>query len=149
MNLERYPYYATDDAQEYTFYSEGPRGLIRKVVKFVKARDNPIIYNLGFGDVDALTGIIDDLAITDNKDRDRILATVATTINEFCDHHGNHYIYAEGNTPAKTRLYQMSIGRMLNDIKPGFEVYGFRDDGFESFQLNVNYEAFLVKRKEK
>jgi len=147
MNLKRYPYFTTNNFQEYSFYSEGPKGSIKKVVKFMKAQNDPIVYNLGFGDEDPLTGLVNDVVVTDNKDRDIILATVANTINNFCDRHGNHYIYAEGSTAARTRLYQMGISRLWKEISLGFDVYGLKDGSFYDFQLNVNYEAFLVRRK--
>ena len=51
MNLDRYPFF-TSDYQDYEFFSEGPKGRIKKVVKFMKAQDDPIIFNLAFGDED-------------------------------------------------------------------------------------------------
>lgn len=148
MNLERYPYYAKLDYYEYFFYSDGPKGTIKKVVKFVKASDNPVVFNLGFGDEDPLSGEVSDLNVTDNKDRDIVLATVASTINDFCECYGNNYIYAQGSTLARTRLYQMGIARLLEEIVVDFEIFGLKDGGFEIFQQNVNYKAFLVKRRE-
>ena len=147
MNLEHYSYFTTNDFQEYSFYSEGPRGTIKKIVKFMKAQDDPVIFNLGFGDENPETGMVSDAVTTDNKDRDIVLATVANTINTFCDHYGNHYIYAEGSTSARTRLYQMSISRLWSEISMDFEVLGLKDGTFSGFQQNVNYDAFLVKRK--
>ncbi len=76
----------------------------------------PPIYNLGFGDQDPNSGKTDDVMVNNNEDRDIVLATVANTIVEFCNHYGNHYIYAKGSTTARTRVYQMGIavcGRKL------------------------------------
>ena len=147
MNLERYPYFATTDFQEYSFYSEGPRGATKKIVKFMKAQDDPVVFNLGFGDEDPITGLVSDTVTTDNKDTDLVLATVANTINSFCDQYGNHFIYAEGSTPARTRLYQMSISRLWSEIDVNFDIFGLKDGYFTNFQQNVNYDGFLVKRK--
>jgi len=113
----------------------------------MKVQDDPAIFNLAFGDEDPLTGIISDAVITDNKDRDVVLATVANTVNSFCDHYGNHYIYVEGSSPSRTRLYQMSIARILKEISIEFDIYGLRGGDFYKFEPNVNYDAFLVKRK--
>ncbi len=146
MNLDRYPFF-TNDYQDYEFFSEGPKGRIKKVVKFMKAQDDPIIFNLAFGDEDPLTGNVSDVVITDNKDRDVVLATVANTVNSFCDHFGNHYIYVEGSTTARTRLYQMSISKILKEVSTDFDLYGLKNDELYTFKLNVNYDAFLVKRK--
>ena len=148
MNLERYNYF-TSDYQVYEFYSEGPKGRIRKLVIFTKIPETePPIYNLAFGDAHPVTGELNDAVITNNQDRDIVLATVANTIATFCDHYGNHYIYAEGSTASRTRLYQMGIASLWNEICAEFEVYGLNEDGWNEFKPNeVNYEAFLVKRK--
>jgi len=146
MNLDRYDYF-TEDYQDYEFYSEGPKGTIKKVVMFTRVQEKPAIYNLAFGDEDPDTGLVDDLITTDNKDRNLILATVANTINDFSNHFGKHYIYAKGSTPARTRLYQISIAGLLEQISMDFDVYGIIDNEPYTFQKNVNYEAFLVKRK--
>jgi hypothetical protein len=147
MNLPQYKYFISNDFQDYEFYSEGPKGRIKKVVMFDKMQDEPIVYNLAFGDEDVETGIVSDVTNTNNKDRDKVLATVANTINDFCDRYGNHYIYAKGSTPARTRLYQIGISDLLNEISVGFEVFGSKDGVIYKFEKNVNYEAFLVKRK--
>ncbi|HLX52459.1 MAG TPA: hypothetical protein VKR58_00865 [Aquella sp.] len=147
MNLERYPYLSSRDYLDYEFYSEGPRGQIKKVVMFTKMQDDPVVYNLAFGDEDPVTGIVNDSVTTDNRDRDIVLATVAETINDFCDHYGNHYIYAKGSTVARTRLYQMSVSNLLGEISIDFDVFGSIDGVIYKFQKNVNYNALLVKRK--
>lgn len=147
MNLERYPYFASDDFKNYYFYSSGPNGQIKKGVRFSKMSDHPIMYNLAFGDMSGHTDMIDDLVISNNNDRDIVLATVANTIFDFTANYGNHYIFARGSTPSRTRLYQIGITAMLVDIKRNFDVYGFKNGLWRSFQKNTNYTAFLVKRK--
>ena len=98
MNLERYPYINSNDYQDYEFYSEGPKGRIKKIVMFTKIPNtDPLVYNLGFGDQNPYSGHIDDAVVSNNEDRDIVLATVANTIVEFCSYHGNHYIYAKGS----------------------------------------------------
>lgn len=59
-------------------------GKIKKVVRYSLQNANGISYfNLGFGDLNKEAGTIDDLAISDNNDRDKILATVSATVLEF------------------------------------------------------------------
>ena len=81
------------------------------------------------------------------KDRDVVLATVANTINDFSDRYGNQFIYAKGSTPARTRLYQMGISNLKDDISTDFDIYGIIGGVAHPFKKNVNYEGFLVKRK--
>ena len=147
MNLERYTYFTTNDFQNYSFYSEGPKGRIKKTIVYSKIQEDPIIYNLAFGDENSFTGHINDKTISNNEDRNIVLATVANTINAFCDRYGNHFIYATGSTLSRTRLYQMSIAGLWKEISLDFEVYGYRDGDWQQFRKNINYEAFLVKRK--
>ena len=148
LNLERYTYFTNSDYLNYEFFSEGPKGKVKKIVCFTKIKEEePLVYNLAFGDVNDETGLIDDGVITNNADRDIVLATVANTVIDFTNHHGNHYIYARGSTPARTRLYQIGISGLLEDISTNFEVYGLRADSWHAFERNVNYEAFLIKRK--
>jgi hypothetical protein len=147
MNLPHYTYFTRNNYQDYEFYSDGPNGRIKKVVMFSKMQDDPLVYNLAFGDEDPNTGVVSDLAITDNKDTMIVLATVANTINDFSDRYGNHYIFAIGSTTARTRLYQMGISSILDQISIDFEILGSKNGVLHTFQRNVNYDSFLVKRK--
>jgi hypothetical protein len=51
-----------------------------------------------------------------------------------------------GSTPSRTRLYQIGINRLWQEIRKDFMVWGYKDGDWEDFRSNVNYEAFLVKR---
>lgn len=146
MNLPHYNYF-TSDFQAYEFYSEGPKGRIRKLVTFSRIQNDPAIYNLTLVDVNPISGLTSDLAVSDNGDRDIILATVAYTVKDFSAHYGNHFIYAKGSTQVRTRLYQMSIAGLFEEISTEFDVYGVIENIAYPFQKNVNYDAFLVKRK--
>jgi hypothetical protein len=105
-------------------------------------------FNLGFGDLNPKTGKIDDLAITNNHDREKILATIAATVLEFTKHFPDVMLYAKGSTPARTRLYQIGIAANWNEIEPLLYVFGYEPKNvWQPFGKNVNYYAFLVKRK--
>ncbi|WP_425373690.1 DUF6934 family protein [Mucilaginibacter celer] len=68
MNLQRYEYFSSD-YKAYQFYSEGPKGRIKKVVTFFKIQNDPIVYNLAFGDEDSQTGVVSDTIVTNNNDK--------------------------------------------------------------------------------
>ena len=56
---------------DYEFYSEGPNGRIKKAVRFTRmTHEEPVFYNLGFGDVSQETDLIDDNIVSNNDDRD-------------------------------------------------------------------------------
>jgi hypothetical protein len=48
------------------------KGAIRKLIEF-QATSEPEFYNLAFGDKDPLTGDINDLAVTNNGDTEKVL----------------------------------------------------------------------------
>lgn len=151
MNLPRYDYDSSDDFLDYEFYSDGPKGLIRKVVRFSYV-DLPEVgleyFNLGFGDWSAERVRIDDFVVSNNEDADKVLATVAFTVMDFTDNYPGFLVYAEGSTPVRTRKYQMGINRHLAEISEIFDVYGLVENkGFVPFQPGINFKAFLIKRK--
>jgi hypothetical protein len=148
MNLPKYDYTPDEAFINYEFFSEGQSGRIRKMIVFRQLITQPfVVYNLAFGDLNEETGDIDDGVISNNQDRDKVLATVAATIHDFSDKNGNHLIYAEGSSLSRSRLYQMSIARNLEEISMEFEIKGLTEKGWEPFQKNVNYKAFLTNRK--
>jgi len=147
MNLEQYIYYTNKDFLDYEFYSEGPKGRIKKIVHYQKINEHPLVYNLAFGDLNDLNGKIDDAINTNNGDSEKVLATVAATTVDFMNKYPNAYVYAAGSTLSRTRRYQMGILKIWNEIHHNFEVYGLLDESWHLFKAGVNFEAFLVKRK--
>jgi len=146
MNLEHYPYLSSRDYLDYEFYSEGSKGRIKKLVVYQKINDEPLVYNLAFGDEDPENGTLLDKVTSSNDDRDTILATIAHTIGDFSDHYGRPMIHIVGSTIVRTRLYQMSISKIYDEICAVYTVQGYRDGAWEFFQKNANYEAFVVQK---
>jgi hypothetical protein len=149
MNFEKYKYSISDTYLDFEFDIDGPKGKIRKVVRYSPQNANGITYfNLGFGDLNQKTGKIDDRVISNNQDREKILATIAATVLEFTQHFPDVMVYAKGSTPARTRLYQIGISANWKEIEALLYVYGYEQDkGWQAFRKNVNYKAFLVKCK--
>lgn len=148
MNTEHYDIVAKSNRMVFEFVSKGPKGNIRKGIDYtLMYSDQPQFYNLGFGDIDEHTGAIDDLTVSDNNDRDKVLATVAISVLKFTENFPGAVVYAEGSTPARTRLYQMGIAANLSEIHEVLEVYGLSRGKLYLFEKNVNYEAFIVHRK--
>jgi hypothetical protein len=148
MNYEAY----TDirevrDLSTFEFISTGRYGDILKRIMFVQT-PNPYVYNLAFGNVDEFDDI-DDTAVSDNGDRNKILATLAKVIDQYTRKYPERRIYFRGSTKERTRLYRIAIGLNLEDLSETFEIYGEVDneDGFVSFRKNMEINAFLIKRK--
>ena len=94
-----------------------------------------------------MTGGIDDLAVSDNGDTEKVLATVVAAVYAFLDSYPTAYVYAQGSTKARTRLYRMGINRFYEDIQRDFYLYGRIGEDFWDFEPDVEYEGFLAQRK--
>lgn len=134
------------DFKTYEFVSIGPNGSVTKVVRYSEINVKGF-YNLGFGDKNQFTGIISDLTVTNNGDSQKVLATVAATLYTFTNENPDAIVIATGSTQARTRLYRMGITNNLKEIEKDFEVMGLTDTNWERFRKNINYSAFLVRRK--
>lgn len=132
----------------YEFISEGPKGLITKIVEFTETGTENV-YNLGFADYDKKTKTTNDLAVTNNGDSLKVLATVASTVYAFTQKNPKAWILATGSTSVRSRLYRMGITNNLAEINIDFEVFGLNRKGnWDKFILGEDYEAFLLTRKE-
>ncbi len=143
---DRYDVRTSPDVEAFEFDSIGPRGTVRKVVRYTEINIKSF-YNLGFGDKDPLTGFISDLSVTNNNDSKKVLATVAATLYAFTDSHRGAIIIATGSTEARTRLYRIGIANNLTAIEEDFIILGLTATNWEPFRKNVTYGAFLVRRK--
>jgi hypothetical protein len=148
MKYPKYQYRSENRFQFYEFISEGPNGLVKKIVVYNEtATEN--VYNLGFGDFDELTNGINDINVTNNGDSLKVLATVASTVYAFTDKYPTAWILATGSTLVRTRLYRMGITNNLTEIKADFVILGYnKDEEWEEFVAGEDYEAFLLTKKE-
>lgn len=147
MNLDKYPVISDDKLLSFKFLSEGPKGLIKKVIVYREIEHN--IFNLVFGDWDDKHQRINDSTRSNNNDRDKVLATVALTVIDFMSAHPGAMVFAEGATRGKTRLYQMAINQHWQEINKLFDIEGFNGGDWEPFVAGRNYEAFTLKAKQK
>jgi hypothetical protein len=150
MQYEKYaPLLVSSDSLEFSFVSEGPKGEIKIVVQF-NATENPAIYNLAFGNL-LEDGSVDDTIKNDNKDRNKVLATVAATVYEFTSKYPEKFIFFTGSTPERTRLYRMALTNNLDELGLDFEILGVvlhpENYSVEKLIKGKDYFGFMVKRK--
>lgn len=145
MKLEKYTIVSDDRHLTYEFLSEGPKGNIKKVVSYKEIGDN--LFNLAFGDWNEVENKVYDNARSNNNDRDKVLAAVASTVIDFIKYHPGAVIHAKGFTPSRTRLYQIGIVANLDEINSKFEIMGFIEEKWEVFKKGRNYSAFYLKTK--
>ena len=147
MDIDRYQIENNVNSVYFEFISTGSKGSIVKVIKYTKINDDPLVYNLGFGDKNITYETIDDRAVTNNGDTDRVLATVAFTIYTFYKEYPNANVYLSGSTTSRTRLYQININKFYDYISKDFIIYGELEQGFERFKKGVNYQGFFILKK--
>jgi len=95
------------EVHHYEFYSEGPKGSIKKVVQFQLIDETNYVFNLAFGDWEEEKGVLDDKISTNNHDGKKFSLRL---LKQWWISWGNHptaTVFAKGSTASRTRLYQM------------------------------------------
>ena len=146
MKLPRYELKAEKSLMVFEFTSEGPKGQIPKLIKFSETTLKGF-YNLAFGDKNLETGDIDDAVVSNNGDSEQVLATVVSAVYSFTEEENEAWVYATGSTKSRTRLYRMGITKYFDEVKQDFTVFGLRDGEWEEFTIEIEYTAFVVRRK--
>jgi hypothetical protein len=146
MKVEKYHLKSDNTLTYFEFISVGSKGPIRKIIEF-QATSTPGLYNLAFGDKHPETGEIDDLAISNNGDTQKVLGTVVSALYAFFDRNPEAIVYATGSTPARTRLYRMGITKFYDEIQNDFYLYGQIGDKLYVFETGIAYEGFVAQRK--
>lgn len=154
VGLEEYKDYLNyvDILDSCKFYSSGKSGdfELRMLITREKGSLDVKDLNLGFGVWNNDTKDIDDEIETKNGDMQQILATVANRALEFLSRYPEAEIFAKGSTASRTRLYQMEIAKIIDEVPDGLRIEGLvsNDDiGFINFQKGINFDAFLLSAK--
>lgn len=147
MGLEEYESKSNKAQTTFDFISEGSKGQILKSVRFVKIKGVRNVYNLAFGDKRQGSNRIDDRVVSDNQDRDKVLATVAKAVVIFTNRHPKAHVFFRGSTEVRTRLYQIAIGKYHDELSKNFDIQGYLDESWQFYGKNVTYSAFLISRK--
>lgn len=87
------------------------------------------------------------MVITNNKDSKKVLATIAYIVGEFMNFEKEAIIYATGSTVSRTRLYQIGISNILNQIQDSFTILGVINQKYEVFNSGKNYDSFVLLNK--
>jgi hypothetical protein len=146
MKQPYYDFQASTSQLFFTFDSIGPNGIIPKAVVYSPLYNMADIYNLAFGDMISDEDF-DDEVISNNNDRDKVLATVIQTMLVFFETYPNKIVFLTGSTPSRTRLYQIIINREYYTVSEVFEIEGVKNNTREKIVQNKRYDAFLIKLK--
>jgi hypothetical protein len=145
QQYEAYPFVLNEGKTHYHFQSIGKRGVFEKAIMFSPL--NSTVYNLALLDFDPKIGDYLDDTVTDNGDMPEVLATVLKVVNDFLSKHPHKKIFVSGNSNARTRLYQIAIGKVLSDLQDSFVIKGRRNKQWFDFEPNGSFDSFLIARK--
>ncbi|MFW0716371.1 DUF6934 family protein [Pedobacter sp. N23S346] len=158
MNYDKYEnIYTSTDRHEFKFVSTGTKGNLEKLVQYTPFDDDKNIYNLALGTILA-DGSIDYKTLSKNGDRNKILATIASTAYIFSESFPDKKIFLSGDIPAKTRLYQMAINDSYHELCENFKIQAYKpikENGIvveyelEELKKGTNYDAFLFTKNNK
>ena len=157
MDYPKYDLNANTNSTIFEFISSGMQGNIDKAIKYT-ITENPEIVNLGFGDKinfneEDCTFDIDDMNITDNGDRNIVLATVANATYSFTELYPEKFIFFSGSCEIRTRLYRMAISNNYKELVKTFHIFGVLQNPSKvnyynvPFSSSTNFVGFLIKRK--
>src|SRR5438093_100733 len=114
------------NATVFEFTSTGPKGDIKKIIQFTPTNAKNV-FNLAFGNIRE-DGTIDDNTTSDNKDRDKILATIAAAVYDFTERFPGSYIFFTGSSNERTRLYRMAISLNYEELADSFDIWGLKEE---------------------
>jgi hypothetical protein len=142
-----YEFEASPDALIFEFDSVSESQTIKKVVVYDTIEGIEELYQLAFGNLTE-DGGIDFMTENKNKDRDKILATVAQTLLIFFKTYPNKKVYFAGSTPKRTRFYRSIISKFIEIIELYFHVVGLDENlNPEKFVKDRNYTGFVIYEK--
>ncbi|MCL2098563.1 MAG: hypothetical protein FWH23_07400 [Bacteroidales bacterium] len=141
-NIDRYEIFA-DSSFDYYFFSEGPNGKIKKQVCF-RETDLKNYYQLNFGDV--IEGNIKEDVVSDNKDTDKVIATISWILFRFVQQSPSRHVRFSGLTVSRKRLICRWMSQNYDKIIQYAHIYGYRQDKWEKFYPNRYYGAILIKK---
>lgn len=149
MNEPAYTLQISSDALSFKFDSVSPQSVIHKIIEFSPFPTNAIFYNLALLDINE-DGTTSDLAISNNQDTNRVIATVFKAMRVFFEKHPNKLVYFKGSdeTGLRTRLYRVLISRELEQATNMFAIYGqLSDEIYEELAPDRPYIAFIFQLK--
>ncbi len=146
MNIEKYHLKSDKTLTHFEFMSVGSKGAINKIIEF-QSTSIPNLYNLAFGDKNVETGELDDLAISNNGDTEKVLGTVVAAVYAFFNRNPRAIIYATGSTPVRTRLYRIGITKFYDEIQNDFYLFGQIGNELFAFEIGKEYDGFVAQRK--
>lgn len=127
-----------------SFYSEGPKGKIEKLIKYEEIASQPVLVNLGFGDRIGEILDFEDMVESKNSDGEKIMATVVQTIPSFFQRFPDRIIVVHGSTGYRSFIYRKIVREHHTSFVNQFTILGVTKGVSEVFKSNVKYDYLLI-----
>jgi hypothetical protein len=147
MEEQKYPFSLVQRELRYEFWSRSEEKEIKKIVIFTKVgyvEDN--FYNLALMD-ELANGDLSDISESRNNDMKTILATVFGITNDFLMKNPDAIVAFKGSDYRRHRLYRIALNREKERLSEKFIIAGYTDGEVYPFEINGEYEQFLIKIK--
>lgn len=141
MDKPFYEFRIENDACLFSFVSDGPRPTTKLVL--YSETDIAGLYNLSLADVEP-DGGANYNSVRNNGDLEQIMATVAQTLLAFFAQHPLALVAFSGNTPSRTRLYQIVLAREIQAASERFVLLGLLGTTLVPFYPNQPYDGFVI-----
>ena len=82
----------------FEFESISETKIIRKIIAYELVDENEFIFNLSLMDKDE-NGFVSDMIVSNNRDMEKVLATVIQTLPNFFSEFKNSKVFFSGSTP--------------------------------------------------
>jgi len=147
MKYDVYDLEFIEDLSSFEFTSTGKNGNIRKRIVF-RPIETESGYYLLFGDV-TKENLIDDASVSNNGDRNKILATISVAVDRYTARYPERTIYFIASTDARTRLYRMAISLRWEELSAKYHIFADVDsaDRWVPFRKNMEIIAISILRK--
>jgi hypothetical protein len=145
MIRESYPLISSNDQTIFNFTSIGSKGNIQKIITFSVIGDN--LWNLGFGDA-SKTGWSDS-AISNNGDIFKVMETIAQAAIIFTASFPERQLIINPVDSKRKALYNTIFKRKHQEILELFKITGILNNNLKNYDPNVNFDMFLIARKER
>jgi hypothetical protein len=147
MEEQKYPFSLVQRELRYEFWRRSEEKEIKKIVIFTKVgyvEDN--FYNLALMD-ELANGDLSDISESRNNDMKTILATVFGIANDFLMKNPDAIVAFKGSDYRRHRLYRIALNREKERLSEKFIIAGYTDGEVYPFEINGEYEQFLIKIK--
>jgi hypothetical protein len=147
MEEQKYPFSLIQRELRYEFWSRSEEKEIKKIVIFTEVSyDEDNFYNLALLD-ELSNGELSDISESRNNDMKTVLATVFGITNDFLTKNPNAIVAFKGSDYRRHRLYRIALNREMERLSKRFVIAGYTDGQVFPFEINGEYEQFLIKIK--